>query len=295
MPSVLQRTPCTAQGYIESDLAVADALPLHMVLVPDGTFTMGSAVDELGRYEREGPQKSVAVAQFLMGRYPVTQAQWRAVAALPAVNRELVLAPANFTGDNLPVEQVYWQAAVEFCDRLTRHTGRPYRLPTEAEWEYACRARTTTPFYFGDRLTSEIANYKPVSASRPYADDADASHHEMSYRETTVPVDYFGVANRFGLSDMHGNVWEWCQDVWTDYASDLIEDSSLEDSSPEDSSRESSAQKTKACDSEGDDSRIARGGSWYSSPKLCRSASRFHFSAIASHRDLGFRVACDYS
>ena len=120
-----------------------------MVAIPGGSFTMGAPKNERYSSDRESPQHQVTVQSFLMGKYPVTQAQWKAVAALPKVNRDLKLEPSKFKGDDLPVEQVSWYDAVEFCDRLSQHTGKQYRLPSEAEWEYACRAGTTTPFHFG--------------------------------------------------------------------------------------------------------------------------------------------------
>jgi formylglycine-generating enzyme required for sulfatase activity len=142
------------------DEALADrVLPLRMMQIPAGTFLMGSPDDELERMESEGPQHEVTFSQFFMGKYPITQAQWRAVSALPQVERELKANPSGFEGDLRPVESVSWYDAVEFCDRLTILTNRQYRLPTEAEWEYACRAGTTTPFHFGKTITTEFANY----------------------------------------------------------------------------------------------------------------------------------------
>ncbi|MEH2230062.1 MAG: formylglycine-generating enzyme family protein [Nostoc sp.] len=132
---------------------------LEMVAIPGGTFLMGAPEAEVGRDTHEGPQHIVTVAPFFMSKYPVTQAQWRFVAALPQINRPLAPAPADFKGDNRPVERVSWYDAVEFCARLAQLTGREYRLPSEAEWEYACRAGTTTPFYFGKTTTTELANY----------------------------------------------------------------------------------------------------------------------------------------
>jgi formylglycine-generating enzyme required for sulfatase activity len=202
----LRRTPRSAQGFIEPKLEVGEAIPLHMVLIPSGSFMMGSPEDEPEREAYESPQQEVKIQQFFMARYPVTQAQWRAVAQLPLANIELDPDPSSFKGDNRPVEQVSWFEAEEFCARLKVHTDREYRLPTEAEWEYACRAGTDTPFYFGKTLTDEIANY---NASYAYADGPEGQN-----RAETTDVNSFGIANAFGLSDMHGNAWEWCQDHW---------------------------------------------------------------------------------
>jgi formylglycine-generating enzyme required for sulfatase activity len=266
MALTLRRSPRTCQGYVEPLLAVGDALPLHMVLVPGGTFLMGSPPDEPERQEREGPQHEVTVPSFFMGRYPVTQAQWRAWAALPQVKRELKAAPSNFKGDNNPVEKVSWYDAEEFCARLSTHTGRPYRLPSESEWEYACRAGTTTPFYFGKTITTDVANYDGNST---YGDGPQGES-----RNETTPVDHFGIANAFGLSDMHGNVWEWCQDHWH----------SNYEGAPTDGSA-----WIEGGDSGG---RIRRGGSWNFNPRLCRSAYCDHYVPGFDSRFIGFRVVC---
>lgn len=260
---IIRRTPRTAQGYIEP-LEVGNALPLQMVLVPSGTFLMGSPEDEIDRSDDEGPQHSVTLPPFFMGRYPVTQAQWRAVAALPQIDRPLESQPSHFQGENHPVERVSWHEAVEFCARLAQLTSRPYRLPSEAEWEYACRAGTTTPFYFGKTLTDELANYR---ASSTYADGPKGE-----FRQTTTPVNYFGLANAFGLSDMHGNVWEWCQDHWHDNYTDAPTNAWL--------NRNDSA------------SRVRRGGSWNDHPRSCRSAFRDNDLLDDRSNDIGFRVVC---
>ena len=263
MALTIRRTPRTGQGYIEPLLDVADALPLHMVLIPGGTFLMGSPDNEPERKDAEGPQHEVTVPTFLMGRYPVTQAQYEAVMATnPATDYDT----DRFVAPNKPVVGVRWDDVVEFCDRLAKQTDRPYRLPSEAEWEYACRAGTTTPFYFGKTLTTEVANY---NGDYTYADGPKG---EM--RNGTTPVDHFGIANAFGLSDMHGNVWEWCQDPWH----------RTYDGAPADGSAWI----------EGGDStyRVIRGGSWNSDPRFCRSASRFNDSPDLRYFGNGFRVCC---
>ena len=279
MALTLRRTPRTVQGFVEPLLAVGDALPLHMVLVPGGTFLMGQTeaekaelIRQVGEedyktyYERELPQHEVTVPQFLMGRYPVTQAQWRAVVDLEQVERELKPDPSRSKGDNRPVEQVTWYDAVEFCARLSAHTDRPYRLPSEAEWEYACRAGTTTPFYFGTTLTTDVANY---NGNFTYADGPKGE-----YREETTPVDHFGIANAFALCDMHGNVYEWCQDYFhSDYKGAPTDGSAWTDGG--DSKR-----------------RILRGGSWIGLPWNCRSAFRLNDEPGNDFNDLGFRVVC---
>jgi len=264
----LRRRPATAQYFTEPLLKPEGALPLDMVLVPGGTFTMGSPEDELERSDDEGPPHEVTVPSFFMGRYPVTQAQWRLVAALPKVNRELKPDPANFKGENRPVEQVSWYDAVEFCKRLEQETGRPYRLPSEAEWEYACRAGTTTPFYFGKTLTTELANYNGNST---YSDGPKGE-----YREETTPVEHFGLSNAFGLCDMHGNVWEWCADPWHRNYEGAPTDGSV-----------------WLDEDQGNSSFVLRGGSWYGKPSSCRSACRYYKSPNDANLSISIRVVCN--
>ena len=266
MSPTLRRVPRTGQGFVEPLLAVDDGLPLHMVLIPVGSFTMGSPEDEPEREDREGPQHEVAVSRFFMGRYSITQAQWRVVANLPQVERKLDPEPSRFKGSNHPVETVSWYDAVEFCDRLAQHTKRPYRLPSESEWEYACRAGTKTPFYFGKTLTTEVANY--------HGDYTYADGPKGEFRNQTTPVDNFGIANRFGLSDMHGNVYEWCQDHWHE----------TYEAAPNDGSAWLFSDDRKP--------RVRRGGSWNSDPRYCRSAFRSWDYPDDRNYRFGFRVCC---
>ncbi|WP_207713968.1 SUMF1/EgtB/PvdO family nonheme iron enzyme [Scytonema sp. UIC 10036] len=191
-----------------------DNVTLEMVSIPGGTFLMGSPETEEGHQERESPQHEVTVQPFFMGKYPITQAQWRAIAGLPQVNRELDPDPSLFKGSDLPVECVSWYDAVEFCDRLSIHTKRNYRLPSGAEWEYSCRSGTTTPFHFGETITPELANYNGNSTY--------GSGSKGKYRERTTPVGSLKVANVFGLFDMHGNVWEWCADTFHNSYKDAL-------------------------------------------------------------------------
>ncbi|MFM6605478.1 MAG: formylglycine-generating enzyme family protein, partial [Dolichospermum sp.] len=130
-------------------------LKLEMIAIPGGTFMMGSPENEEGSINGERPQHEVTISPFSMGKYPITQAQWRTVAELPQVNQKLQPNPSRFEGANRPVEQVSWYEAVEFCARLSRIENKVYRLPTEAEWEYACRAGTTTPFYCGETISTD--------------------------------------------------------------------------------------------------------------------------------------------
>ncbi|MDJ0775007.1 MAG: formylglycine-generating enzyme family protein [Mastigocoleus sp. MO_167.B18] len=261
----------TAQYFIED---LGNGVVIDMVLIPGGTFTMGAPIKEEGSIDSERPQHQVKVASFFMGKYPITQAQWKTVALLDQVNRNLRLEPSYFKGDNLPVEQVSWYDAVEFCDRLSKHTNRPYNLPSEAEWEYSCRAKTTTPFHFGKTITSELANYN--------ANQAYGAGSKGKYREKTMPVGSFEVANAFGLYDMHGNVWEWCLDDWHDNY-----EGAPTDGSPWFDQNDNLYQTT--------DRAVLRGGSWIYTPIFCRSASRYDLSRMGGVliiNNSGFRVVC---
>jgi formylglycine-generating enzyme required for sulfatase activity len=257
----VQRQPGQGRRYVER---LGD-VSLEMVAVPEGVFLMGSPEEEPERLDREGPQHEVRVPSFFMGRYPVTQGQWRFVAGLPQVEQVLEPEPARFKGEMRPVERVNWWDAVEFCLRLSRYTGREYRLPTEAEWEYACRAGTTTPFCFGETLTPALANY-----------DGNYVYNggpKGIYREETTEVGTFP-ANPWGLQDMHGNVWEWCADHWHDNYADAPTDGRawLTD---DDSAR-----------------RVRRGGSWVYYPRYCRAACRDGNFPRVSNYVIGFRVSC---
>jgi formylglycine-generating enzyme required for sulfatase activity len=243
---------------------VADVIPLHMVQIPGGTFTMGSPEDELERERDESPQHEVAVPSFFMGRYPVTQAQYE---ALMGTNPATEYEAERFVAPNKPVVGVSWDDAVAFCTALAQRTGRSYRLPSEAEWEYACRAGTTTPFYFGKTLTTEVANY---NGNYTYGDGSKGE-----FRNGLISVDHFGIANRFGLSDMHGNVLEWCEDDFHDSYQ----------GAPDNGSAWIDADRSKT-------SRILRGGSWSITPWDCRSAFRNYNDADSRDDYLGFRVCC---
>ena len=216
---------------------------------------MGSPEGEKDRHEREGPQHRVKVPAFYMGKYPVTQAQWYAVSLLDNVEISLNPSPSKFKGDNRPEEQINWHEANEFCKRLSKHTRHQYRLPSEAEWEYACRARTTTAYYFGDLITEKQACFNRV------------------WKTGTTPVGSYP-PNDFGLYDMHGNVFEWCQDVWHKNYNGAPTDSS-------------------AWVVGGNENlRVCRGGSWGYNPRDCRSAYRNYDYPDARYITFGFRVVC---
>jgi formylglycine-generating enzyme required for sulfatase activity len=255
--------PKTA-NYFAQDLG--NGVNLEMVAIPGGTFIMGSPENEEGYLSSESPQHQVTVPPFFMGKYPVTQKQWRAVAALGKVNIDLKSDPSHFKGDNLPVERVSWNDAQEFCARLSQMANKTYRLPTEAEWEYACRGGTTTPFYCGETISTDLANY---NGNYTYGQG-----QKGEYREKTTEVGKFP-ANPFGLYDMCGNVWEWCEDGWHEnYINAPINGSAWTSLSSK---------------------RVLRGGSWFSYPLFCRSASRY--DSIRDERvnfnyNIGFRVVC---
>jgi formylglycine-generating enzyme required for sulfatase activity len=214
--------------------------------------------------EAERPRHVVAVGEFFASRYEVTQAQWRVVAGLPRIDRDLNPSPSEFKGDSLPVDNVSWEDAVEFCKRLSAKTGRGYRLPTEAEWEYACRAGSAAPFAFGATITPDLVNY---DGGFPFG----AGPRGVSRRKT-VPVGGLGIANAFGLSDMHGNVAEWCFDPWhADYTG-----------APGDAA---------AWEQGGDANfRVLRGGSWINAAADCRSSRRVNNAAGNRNSDVGFRI-----
>lgn len=242
---------------------------LEMLRIPDGEFLMGAPAQEEESKDSERPQHLVKVAPFLMGKYPVTQAQWQAVAALPMVERELQPDPSDFKGEHCPVECVSWHDALEFCQRLSQHTSRDFRLPSEAEWEYACRAGTKTPFHFGETIITDLANY---DGSSTYGSGVRG----MNRRETT-PVGMFQVANAFGLYDMHGNVWEWCADPWYENYQGAPTDGRVWEKDNDNQNQE----------------RLLRGGSYGSSPGRCRSACRnSNYWRDKHFNNIGFRVVC---
>jgi len=231
-----------------------------MVRIPGGRFWMGSPNDEAQRRPKEGPRHEVAVTEFYLGQTAITQGQWQAI---------MGTNPAKFKGsDRLPVERVSWQDCQEFCRRLnalTESQGRIYRLPSEAEWEYACRAGTYTPFSTGETITSDLADYV---GSYTYRQEASGT-----YRQATTPVGSFS-PNAFGLQDMHGNVWEWCADSWHESYR----------GAPRNGKPRTTRSPLQA--------KVIRGGSWLDAPAQLRSASRSGYSAKSLNRTVGFRVSC---
>ena len=256
------------------DELFGNKVKLRMVLMPGGSFIMGASESELDSYDEESPQHEVHLEPFCLGKYPITQAQWRFVAGLAPVEIALEPAPSNFKGDYHPVEQVSWYEAVEFCQRLCVYTGKAYQIPSEAQWEYACRATTTTPFHFGNTITTELVNYWGTHDKKTAPSMSSRYGSVGEYRETTTPVDYFKVANAFGLCEMHGNVWEWCADQWHHNY----------EGAPIDGSVWLSEEKGAAC--------VIRGGGWSDTPDYCRSASRFYLTPDDRSNVIGFRVCC---
>ncbi|MDZ8224658.1 MULTISPECIES: SUMF1/EgtB/PvdO family nonheme iron enzyme [unclassified Nostoc] len=239
--------------YFEEDLG--NGVTLEMMQIPGGTFMMGSPEEEAGRYPNESPQHQVKVPGFFMGKYEITQAQYQAI---------MGKKPSNFIGEKRPVEQVNWDEAVEFCKKLSqKKTEHTYRLPSEAEWEYACRAGTKTPFYFGETITTDLVNYH---GNYPYG-----SAPKGEYREQTIDVGKFP-PNSFGLYDMHGNVWEWCLDVYNDNYQ----------GAPKDGSAWLTGKDNNI--------RLLRGGGCYKHARYCRSAERDRFARAIRYSSIGFRV-----
>jgi formylglycine-generating enzyme required for sulfatase activity len=245
-----------------------------MVRVEGGMFQMGSPSSEPGRYDDEVPQHQVTVSSFYMGKYEVTQKEYQ---ELMGTN------PSRFKGDNLPVVYVSWYDAIEYCNALSRKEGltpaytidknrrdwnnnseyddlkwtvtwnrsaNGYRLPTEAEWEYACRAGTTTAYNTGANINNNTGWY---------SDNSSRSTQEVGRKP----------ANAWGLYDMHGNVWEWCWDWFTDYTSGT---------------------QTDPVGASSGSYRVRRGGSWYNSARFVRSACRGYGTPSIRDIDLGFRL-----
>jgi len=283
----LLRQPRQAQGFAEP---LAEGVALTQLWIPPGRFWMGSPETELERLEDEGPQHLVQLQGFFMGQTPITQAQWRAVAQWQPREgerweRELAPNPSRFQvggdtrllsenafTDDRPVEQVSWEDAMEFCRRLSQRTGRHYTLPSEAQWEYACRAGTSTPFALGETITPELANY---DGTYTYGNGPKGKN-----RKQTTPVGTFP-ANAWGLQDMHGNVWEWCLDDWHEsYEGAPVDGSAWVDGAQGQSSKREGGM------------RLLRGGSWDGIPGLCRSARRIHALPVLANDSIGLRVVC---
>ena len=244
-------------------------LNIEMVQINEGRFTMGSHIGEKYRNTDES-QHTVYVSSFKIGKFQITQKEYMAV---------MEANPSNFIGEDLPVENVSWFDAIEFCNKLSKMQGlKPYysinkeeikilggngyRLPTEAEWEYTCRATTTTPFTYGYFLNSTMANF---NGNHPYDSGVDVN------RNKTAPVGIFK-PNKFGIYDMHGNVWEWC---WDWYGEDYYKVSPL----------------NNPIGPQTGINRVVRGGGWDFLGQHLRSASRSEFHPSFKSSYVGFRIA----
>lgn len=253
----------SGQAYILTE-ALNDDINLELAFIPKGEFLMG-ATERISLNEL--PEHRVEVQTFLIGRYPVTQEQWKIISSMPKVDRELKKLPSRKGGRKHPVVEITWEDANEFCKRLSKFTKRIYRLPNEAEWEYACRAGTRTPYHFGNAITTDLANY---DGNYPCRSDLKGV-----FRNKTTPVEEFCNPNSFGIFDMHGNVWEWCADDWhNDYTNAPCDGRVWRDKDI-------------------NPSKVMRGGSWISEAMKCRSACRQRGNINYKFPDTGFRVVCE--
>ena len=251
---IADRQTYSAKYFIED---LGNGVTLEMVKIPGGDFFMGSPADEEKRNDDESPQHKVTIQSFFVGKFTVTQAQYQEI---------MDNNPSLSKGEQRPVESISWNNATEFCQKLTEKTGRRYRLPSEAEWEYACRAGTTTPFHFGETITTDLVNY---DGNYTYADAPKGK-----VRKQTIEVGSFP-PNAFGLHNMHGNVREWCQDTWQENYYNAPDDGSA------------------WIQNDNYSQRVLRGGSWSNPPVYCRSAFRYYDDPNYGYEDFGMRVVCD--
>lgn len=249
-----------------STITLADGVELKLAQIPSGNFEMGTTEEEVDSLADERSLHQVSVPEFWLGVVPVTQAQYEAV-----IGRNPAAFRAN--GANHPVENVSWYDAVTFCQRLSELTGQEFRLPTEAEWEYACRAGSTTPFHYGATITTDLANYRGTDQGQGSNPGNYGRGPKGIYREQTTAVGSFP-PNAFGLYDMHGNVWEWCLDHWHENYDGAPTDGSAWISENENSNR------------------LLRGGAWLDLPRYCRSAGRGNNTPVNRDNRFGFRVVC---
>jgi formylglycine-generating enzyme required for sulfatase activity len=268
---------------------LAEGVALTMLRIPAGSFEMGAPETEAESTERERPVHRVTLGEFLLGQTPITQAQWRAVAAWKRLGNEPVdrwpesldadpvaklTDPERFRGDLRPVVNVSWFDAQAFCQRLAMRTGKNYALPSEAQWEYACRAGTTTPFHYGATIGTELANYN----GEVYGNGEKGDNWQQTTDVASFP------ANPWGLHDMHGNVWEWCADIWNDN----YEGTPVDGSAYVNDGAKQNANKIKI----GMNFWLLRGGSWLGRPAHCRSAYRVYNQPDIRNNVIGLRVCC---
>jgi formylglycine-generating enzyme required for sulfatase activity len=264
---VIKESTGQAKGFSED---LGGGVKLNMIEIPAGEFLMGSPSSEKDSSERERPQHRVRVPKFYLGQTLVTQAQWQALMGdNPSYHKE---------GDQLPKNSIIGLDAIEFCRKLSEKTGLTYRLPSESEWEYACRAGSKTPFAFGKTITTDLANYdgrdyEPYNIAGSYG-----SGPTGIFRGRMTPVGIFP-ANTFGLYDMHGNLDEWCLDEWVASYNGTPADGSARIESPD--------SWFKLPDGWG---HVLRGGSWASNPSHCRSAYRYGYLTGFNFDQIGLRV-----
>ena len=258
--ATLQQKQAAAKASLPltKTIGLGNDVNLVVVFIPAGEFEMGSPLDELKRDKDESQHRIKLTKPFYMGKFEVTQLQYRMI---------MGDNPSKFGGDNLPVDNVNWYEACRFLKKLSDKTGMKFRLPTEAEWEYACRAGTTTAFNTGTTIDSDFANY---DATAPYADGIIGKELKRTCKVGSY------APNAFGLYDMHGNVWEWCSDI---YDKNYYKVTPLTDpKGPQ--------------DQQGGD-RVIRGGAWNEKAYKCRSADRNNRGPKANQPIIGFRVVLD--
>ena len=247
------------------------AVQMFFRWIEPGTFMMGSPDDEKGRYDDEEHHEVTLSQGFWMAETTVTQALWDSV---------MESNPSHFKGEDLPVETVSWDDCQAFIKKMNEHHPElEIRLPWEAEWEYACRAGTETAFNFGSEISLSQVNYRGVwelslgKDEKKWSEEAQDQWGENALKKTSNVKHY--VCNDWGLYEMHGNVWEWCQDHWQDsLGKETIIDPKHEESEPEEGAM-----------------REIRGGSWYGSGRGARSAFRNDVSPDFRNLDLGLRLS----
>ena len=250
--------------------------------VMPGTFMMGSEENENGRGPWEDHHEVTIEQGFWLSDTPVTQAFWQVISGDN---------PSNFKGGELPVETVSWDEAQQFIEKLNQlHPDLTTRLPWEAEWEYACRAETTTAFSFGDEIDASKANYRGVWTVK----DVESYKNDKEWgsdapKKTSLIKNY--PANPWGLYDMHGNVWEWCQDEWQENLGTKPVVFSASSMANEKAEEVSKAEQDSEQPDEEQGQRVVRGGSWNYSGRNCRSANRNRLTADVRGSDVGFRLA----
>jgi sulfatase modifying factor 1 len=233
-----------------------NSIGMEFVWIPPGSFMMGSPAEESERVDNEALHKVTLTKGFNMGIYTVTQEQWKEIMG----NNPSAFTGKRYLQKNLPVERVSWDDCQAFIKKLRQKDNKPYRLPTEAEWEYACRAGTKTPFHFGETISTDQANYD--------GNEIYGNGKKGMSRQKTTPVGSFP-ANAWGLHDMHGNVWQWCQDIYGEYPQKDVVDPQGPDKG---------------------DARVLRGGSWDHFPRSCRSACRYRDGPGLRGNVYGLRV-----